>query len=70
MPPSCAWKFLVPEFFWNTQGVLRILSALWDKKNSTENSDTALFAWSIEVSGGIDVCKKPLKTKFKTVIHF
>ena len=36
------------------------------QKNFDESCDTQ----NIEINGGIDVCLKPLKTKFKTVVSF
>ena len=33
-------------------------------------SPSPSFAYNIEISGGIDVCRKPLKTRFKTAVSF
>ena len=49
---------------------LRIFSALWDKNFSSENCDTPFFEQSIKSSCGFDVCRKLLKTEFKTVVLF
>ena len=46
---------------------LRNVLVRCDKINSTENCYTPSFALKKEVSCGIDVCRKLLKTRFKTV---
>ena len=39
LPLSYAWKFWTPHFLKHKKVSLRIFSALWDKKFSTDNSD-------------------------------
>ena len=66
-PPPFPWiKIFGTRFFLKHRRVpQRILSALWDKKSGTKSRDTPTPSIeSIEISGGIDVCRKPWKIRF------
>ena len=52
-------NFSRPEIFWNTEVFSNEIFRYWDKKIWTKS-----FAYNIEIIGGLDVCRKPSKTRF------
>ena len=57
--------FLEPE-----RVSLRSFLELRDKKFATQNRDIPSFPQNVEISGGINVFRKHLKTRFKKVVSF
>ena len=57
--PFLCLKFLEPEFFRSNEVFPNETLRYWNKKFGTKS-----FAYNIEISGGIHVCRKHSKTRF------
>ena len=67
MLPSYAWKFSMPEIFWNTEGFP--YEFFWHRETK-KIQRKIVMKWNMEIRGGIDVCRKPAKTRFQTAVSF
>ena len=69
-PPLMHENFRYPKFSETPKDSPTNFSGTVRQKILNEKSWYPLFCIKYRISGGSDVCRKPLKTKFKTVVSF
>ena len=70
LPPPMHENFGYKNFFETQKGSHTKFFGTVRQKFWTKSRDTSSFSKNIEIIGGIDVCRKPPKTRFLTVVSF